>query len=115
MYEFNKLQNEKIILISDNSFLKIGDNWNNISTIVTNKRLLLFDYPSKVNNYQEAMRTSRGFNYIQKKEVLFKTELNEILKTNDADKYFLKDGNYFYLNDKNVKETINNIINNDNS
>lgn len=111
MYEFDKLKNEKIVLISDNSFLKINDNWNSISTIITNKRLLLLDYPSKVSNYQETMRVSRGMDYIQKKEVLFKVNLNEILKIEKDNKYLLKNGNYFYLNDTGVKKIVNNIIN----
>ena len=111
MYEFDKLNNEKIILISDDSFLKVDENWKNISSIVTNKRLILLDYPSNINNYEETLRVSRGMDYVRKKEVLFNINLDEIIKMEMDGKYLLKDGNYFHLKDSGVKKIVDNIIN----
>lgn len=113
MYEFSKLPDEEIKIISDESLLKHDDMFKNISTIVTNKRIILLDYPSASNNYQEALRTSRGVDYLPKKEVILESNLDNIIKIekcNDYDKYILLNGTYFYLKDKEVKSVIKTII-----
>ena len=76
IYNFNKLDNEEILLISDESVLKKADNEEEISTIVTNKRLILLDYPEESNNYEEAMRTSRGADYVLQKEPILIIDLD---------------------------------------
>lgn len=113
IYNFNKLDNEEILLISDESVLKKDDKDITISTIVTNKRLILLDYPEKSNNYEEAMRTSRGTDYIKQKEPIFIVNLEdikEIIKENNFDKYVLNTSNYFYLNDNEIKTEINELL-----
>lgn len=109
MYEFQKLENEEIIFISDNSILKIDDQEKNISTILTNQRLLLFDYPSSVNNYQEVMKSSRGADYVKQKEVILDvllSNIENITKEDGYDKYLLSDTNYFYLRDDELSAKI---------
>ena len=56
MYEFVKRDDEEIIIISDDSILCVDGEDKNISSILTNQRLLLFDIPSKSNNYQEVLK-----------------------------------------------------------
>ena len=47
MYEFSKLEGENILLISDEAILLKENIERNISVIITNKRMLLLDYPQK--------------------------------------------------------------------
>ena len=113
IYNFNKLDNEEILLISDESILKKDDKEEKISTIVTNKRLILLDYPDASNNYEEVMRTSRGADYILQKEPILTIDLDdikEIINENNFDKYVLTTSNYFYLNDKEIKTKINELL-----
>jgi len=110
MYEFEKLKDEEILLISDNTILKKDEKDINISTVVTNKRLLLLDYPSSVNNYEEALRTTRNQEYLKKKEIILEVNLSDIKEIieEDYDKYLLSNNNYFYIKDNEVKNKINN-------
>lgn len=105
MYIFDKLESEEIEYISDSALLKVNEQDKNISVILTNQRLLLLDYPSKVNNYEEALK-SKAVNYIEKKEVILAVNLNDIISI-ENDKYTLKDTNYFYLKDEELKKYIN--------
>lgn len=105
MYNFKKLENEDIKYISDSALLKVNEQDKNISVIVTNQRLLLLDYPSKINNYEEALK-SRAVDYIEKKEVILEVNLSDIISI-ENDKYTLKDTNYFYLKDNELKKYIN--------
>ena len=105
MYEFKKLKGEIIQYISDNALLKKDKENKLISVIITNKRLLLLDYPSQLNNYQEVLRTSQNIDYMRKKEIIFETNLDEVLKI-ENDKITLKNGNYFYLIEENIKKYI---------
>lgn len=113
MYNCNKLDNEEILLISDESVLRKDDKEEKISTIVTNKRLILLDYPEESNNYEEALRTSRGADYVLKKEPILVVNLEyikEIISENTFDKYVLTTSNYFYLNDNEIKTKINELL-----
>lgn len=113
IYNFNKLDNEEILLISDEVILKNDNVDITISTIVTNKRLILLDYPKKSNNYEEAMRTSRGVDYVIKKEpilIVNLEDINEISRENNYDKYVLNTSNYFYLSNNEIKTKINELL-----
>ena len=110
MYEFEKLPNEEIVIISDDSLLKVDQDNIPISTIITKKRMLLLDYPKKSNDFNEVMRIAKGMDYIRKKEVLLAvllTEISKIEKDEDYDKYILNNGNYFYLKDDTIKQYFN--------
>jgi hypothetical protein len=112
MYEFVKRDNEEIIIISDDSVLMVNNAEKSISSILTNQRLLLFDIPSKSNNYQEVLKVSRGVNYIKQKELILSIELNDIVdivSEKDYDKYILNDTNFFYLRDLEIKNKIKEI------
>ncbi|MBE6150412.1 MAG: hypothetical protein E7162_01155 [Firmicutes bacterium] len=114
MYEYNKLNGEEVVLISDDAVLKVDDKEENISVIVTNMRLLLFDYPNINMDYQEVLRISRGVNYISKKEIILELsifDIKSIEKERDFDKYILKNNNYFYIRDEKVKEYLNKNLN----
>ena len=110
MYEFEKLKDEEIILISDNTKLKKEEKDTNISTVLTNKRLILLDYPSAVNNYEETLRTSRNQEFLKKKEVILEINLSDIKEIieEEFDKYVLKNDSYFYIKDKEIKDKIKN-------
>ena len=115
MYNFQKLDNEEILLIRDDSILKKADKDIVISTIITNKRLILLDYPSEINNYEEAMRTSRGTDYIKQKEpilIVNLEDIKEVVKEENFDKYVLNTSNYFYLNDNEVKDKVIDLLSN---
>ena len=112
MYKFIKRVNEEIIIISDDSVLMVNNAEKSISSILTNQRLLLFDIPSKSNNYQEVLKVSRGVNYIKQKELILSIELNDIVdivSEKDYDKYILNDTNFFYLRDLEIKNKIKEI------
>jgi hypothetical protein len=112
MYEFVKRDNEEIIIISDDSVLMVNNAEKSISSILTNQRLLLFDIPSKSNNYQEVLKVSRGVNYIKQKELILSIELNDIVDIVGEkyyDKYILNNTNFFYLRDLEIKNKIKEI------
>ena len=113
MYNFNKLDNEEILLISDEVVLK-KDNANvEISAIVTNKRLILLDYPEEDNNYEEVLRTSRGAHYVKQKEIILSVDLEnikEIISEDNFDKYVLNTSNYFYLNNDQINKKVKEIL-----
>lgn len=112
MYEFNKLENEEILLISDNTTLKKENKDINITTILTNERLILLDYPSNINSYEDALRFSQNQSFIKKKEIIFETKINEIdeIIEETYDKYVLKNSAFFYLKDVDLKKRVRMVI-----
>ena len=108
MYNFTKLKGEETKFISDDAHLKMDKEFKNISVILTNKRLILLDYPNGVNNYEEALRVSRNVNYIREKEPILSIKLSEIdhIENDEIDKYVLKSGDYFYLECSNLRKQL---------
>ncbi len=107
MLEYILLDGEEVKLLSDKSFLKKGNKEIPITTLITNKRMMLFDYPRD----EESFRSGSLINPIvrMKKEIIFETPLSEIERIEDTDngsKYLLKNGNYFYLIDKTITQYI---------
>ena len=45
MFDINLLENEKIVLVDNDSLLKSNNDIINVTTIITNYRLLILDYP----------------------------------------------------------------------
>jgi len=116
MYDIKLLKDENIIYIVDNAVLKKGDNPYEITVIITNKRIILLDYPPKTLNYEEDMRIGRGLDYLKKKEEIHSINIEDIksiIEEKKYNKYILKDTNYFYLFDSEnkLKETILKLIN----
>ena len=106
MYNFKKLKGEKIKYISDNATLKKDKDFIDISVVLTDKRLILLDYPSGINNFEEVLRISRNVEYNREKEPILIVKLEDIdhIENEELDKYILKDGNFFYLQDDELRE-----------
>ena len=113
MYDLNLFDEEKIELISDNTLVYTDDGDKICSSIVTNIRYLILDYPGMVHNSLEDLRTSGKMNYIRKKEVIFSIEINDIVhigKDSDYDKITFKNNQYVLINDKEIIEYLKNKI-----
>ncbi len=104
MYNFKKIKNEKIEKIEDDCVLLFNNKERSISAILTNKRLILLDYPDGTD-YQETLRISNGVNYMRNKEEFYSININDILNA-ENDKYILKDNNYFFLKTNDINKTI---------
>ncbi len=78
MYNFELMDNEKVIRIFDEVFIKQGENEKNTTIILTNKRLLFLDYIN-VNEGLEVLRIARGAEYIRYKETYYQIDLNDIV------------------------------------
>ena len=107
MYEIKFLDNEKIELISDNTLVYTKDGEKNCSSVVTNMRYLILDYPSGVYNSMEDLRTSGKITYIKKKEIILSVninDINKIVKDNDYDKILLNNQEYVMINDNEIVE-----------
>ena len=75
------------------------------TSIITNKRLLILDYPGSIHNSMEDLRISGKTSYIRKKEVISEIYLSDIVSLDDKKQFYkiiLKDGKYLNLNDNEV-------------
>lgn len=107
MYDFKLNENEKIKLISDNAIIYTTKNKINVTCIITNKRLLILDYPSGVHNSAEDLRISGKMTYIRKKEVIGEIDLKDIeniIKESDYYKIEFNNNEYINLNDDEIIE-----------
>ena len=76
MYNFELINGEEIKLIDDDVLIYKD---NKLYTfIITNKRLLVLDYPSGLYNSMEDLRISGKMNYIRTKEIIFEKNLDDI-------------------------------------
>ena len=108
MFNMNLLDKEKIVLVDNDSLLKNNSDIINVTIIITNYRLLILDYPKGLN----ALKFGRMINYPQEKEVIFETELKNIVNINKVKefyKYTLSDSNYFLLKSKIVQNYLKNL------
>ena len=106
MYDFKFGNGEQVNNIIDSVKVYIGDDIKEITCIITNKRLLFLDYPSKVFNSMEDLRISGKMNYIRKKEVVDYAYLDDISVINKLDRYTeieLKDGRYINIDNGIIK------------
>ena len=76
MYKYTLNDNEDIIKIFDNLYIKQGNNEKITSAILTNQRLLFLDYIVQ-NEGLEVLRIARGSQAIQYKEVYYQIMLND--------------------------------------
>ena len=97
MYNFNFIENEKLIDVFENTLVKQGNNEKNTTIALTDKRLLFLDYINK-NDGMEAIRISRGISYPRYKEVYYQINLKDTIKL-EKDEYFK-----IILNDKTTIE-----------
>ena len=111
MLEYILLEKEEIKLLSDKSLLRVENKEIPITTLITNQRMLLFDYPKD----EEFFRSGPQINPIvrMKKEIILETRLSEIekiIETDKGSKYVLKNGNYFYLTDSKITSYVNSYL-----
>ena len=106
MYNFDLLNEEKIIYIAKEVYLKKEGTPHLITVVVTNERIIFLDYPDKNFNYEEDLRIARGMDYLKQKEEIYSNYLlniETIIEEKEYNKYVLKDSNFFYLFDKENK------------
>lgn len=88
MYNFKLQKDEQINLISNESILKIDNEEEIVTTIITNKRLLIFNNPKDI----ESFRIGRTIDTYKQNvmDLIFETPLTnikEIIKEKNFDKY----------------------------
>ena len=100
MYNFKLMNNEEVIKIFDEIFIKQEENEKITTIIVTNKRLLFLDYRME-NEGLEVLRIARGADYIKYKEVYYQINLNDIENIIKSEYYqiILKNDISFEFND----------------
>ena len=106
MYNYELKENEKIIKIFDDILLKKGNDNIDVSIIITNMRFIILSIPNDI----ESFRVGRVINNPNYKEIIFETDINNIIDIEKEDnyyKYILKDTNYFYLNSNKIYNFIN--------
>ena len=111
MYDIKLADNEKILLISDNSLIYNSNYEKVYTTIITNYRFLVLDFPSNENNSLEDLRTSQRLNYINKKEVIFSIKLDDINNITKQDDYYKINfnNNYILIKDNDIINTLKKI------
>ena len=105
MYDFKLEQNEEVKLISDNTIIYFDKESKNYTSIITNKRLLILDYPSGVHNSAEDLRISGRMTYIRKKEVISEIYLNDMVSLENEKQFYkiiLRNGKYLNINDDEI-------------
>ena len=104
MYDIKLMDNEKILLISDNSLIYNSNYEKEYTTIITNYRFLVLDFPSNKNNSLEDLRTSQRLTYINKKEIILSIKLDDINDITKQDGYYKIDfnNNYILIKDNDI-------------
>ena len=104
MYDIKLMGNEKILLISNNSLIHNSNYEKEYTTIITNYRFLILDFPNNINNSLEDLRTSQRLDYIIKKEVILSIKLKEITNIKKNDDYYKIEfnNNYILIKDKDI-------------
>ena len=99
MYNFNFMKNEKLIEIFDEILIR-QDKKEKITTIaLTDKRLLFLDYIT--NPGYEALKITKGINFVKYKDVYCQIELTNIESIKNNNEYYLitlKDKTSFEFN-----------------
>lgn len=88
MYNIVLDENEEIKLISDNTIVYNNKEELICTSIITNKRYLILDYPSDLYNTREDLRILNKLNYVKQKEVIFEINLDKILSVEKDNKYY---------------------------
>lgn len=88
MYNIVLDENEEIKLISDNTIVYNNKDELICTSIITNKRYLILDYPSDLYNTREDLRILNKLNYVKQKEVIFEINLDKILSVEKDNKYY---------------------------
>ena len=104
MYDIKLMDNEKILLISDNSLIYNSNYEKEYTTIITNYRFLVLDFPSNKNNSLEDLRTSQRLTYINKKQIILSIKFDDINDITKQDDYYKIDfnNNYILIKDNDI-------------
>ena len=107
MYKYTLNDNEDVIKIFDNIYVKQGSNEKTTSAILTNQRLLFLDYIIQ-NEGLEVLRIARGSQAIQYKEVYYQINLNDIKNLSKKELYeiVLNNNSIIEFNDKKLYDLI---------
>lgn len=107
MYNIKLLDNEQIKEIFDDILLKTGNDNIDVSVIITNMRFIILSIPKDI----ESFRVGRVINNPNYKEIIYETDINNIIDIKKEDnyyKYILKDTNYFLLNTDKIIDVLKN-------
>ena len=111
MYNFDLLNDEEIKLIVPEVLLYKD---NKLYTfIITNKRLLILDYPSPLHNSMEDLRISGKMNYIKMKEIVIQKELSsikEVIKNKDMIVIKFIDDSFIEMDNNDVYTELKKVI-----
>jgi hypothetical protein len=100
MYNFQLENNEDVVYVNNNVYVKEIDNDIEVSLVLTNKRLLLFKDVNKELEYKELFRITKGVSYSPNNELFFEINIDSIIDIQPIDfydKYIFKDGNYILI------------------
>ena len=107
MYNFELMDEEEIVEIFEDIFVKQDDNEKETTIVLTNKRMLFLDYDK--NDPNEIMRIGRGVEYLRYKEIYYTINLCDIEEI-ILDKFYkliLKNGIYFEFEDETLYKLLN--------
>lgn len=106
MYNFNFIENEKLVEIFDEVLVKQNENEKNTTIALTNKRLLFLDYIT--NDGLEVLRITNKMNLVRIKEVYYQIKLEDIKSVQEEEYYqvILKDDTEFELNNRELYELL---------
>ena len=105
MYNVKLSNDEKIELISDDTIIYNNNDSSIYTSIITTNRYIILEYPSDVFNPKEDLRIIGRLNYIKQKEIIFETELKNIIKINKEKDYYkivLPNNNYILMKDNQI-------------
>lgn len=107
MYNLDFLEDEKLVGIFDEIFVKQGENKKNTTIALTNMRLLFLDYIVP-DEGQEVLRIARGANYFRYKEIYYQIDLKDIAKVTEGEYYqvALKNKVSFEFNNEDLYELL---------
>ena len=100
MYNFNFVENEELIEVFDEVYIRQNDNEKITTIALTNKRLLFLDYVT--NDGLETLRITNKMNLVRNKEVYYQINLEDIKSLSETEYYniVLKDGTEFEFNNE---------------
>ena len=109
MYNIELINDEEVIKIFDEVFIKQQENEKITTIVLTNKRLLFLDYVIP-NEGLEVLRIAKGANYIKYKEVYYQIDLNDIEYIIKSEYYqvILKNKMTFEFNDDELYNLLQN-------
>lgn len=106
MYNFNFIEDEQLIEVFDEVFIKQDDNEKITTIALTNKRLLFLDYVT--NDGLEVLRITNKLNLVRNKEVYYQINLIDIKLIKDSGYYkvILMDNTSFEFNNQRLYELL---------